>query len=342
MIIARSRLYAFSLCLLATACSSDDDAPEKGDGSAEPWSAGDYPADRAAQSYLTIEGVAGQNGAVRGYKVHVPPSYDSSKPTPVVFALHGLGQNAVMFAVQAAGWPEKADKEGFILVMPTGTLQNADGTWGATGSWNAGECCGPSAQSELDDVALIRAIAKEVGSHLNVDDKRVYATGLSNGGFLSFRLACEAADLFTAIAPGAGAIGMTSIAPMGIGNSNFSACKPSRPVSVLSMHGTSDPLVSYSFVKPSLDLIAQANGCGTTTKPASTPASAGDTTCITYEGCPAGIEVTGCSVEGGGHCWFGSETCGTGASFGNIIVGANSNSLVNTDAAWQFLSRFSR
>jgi polyhydroxybutyrate depolymerase len=306
------------------------------------WTAGDYPPDVHAQTYLTIRGVPGQGDSVRGYKVHVPPSYRPDVGMPLLFAIHGLGQNAVMYAVDGAQWPAKADSEGFILVMPNGNVQNADGSWGVTGSWNAGECCGGAAQNGVDDVALIRAILGEVGKHVNVDLSRVYATGFSNGGFLSFRLACEAADLFTAIAPAAGAVGSPTLAPMGVGNASFTVCKPSAKVPVLALHGDADSLVPYRYMKPSLDLFAAANGCSTSTAPASQPASGGDTTCVSYGGCPSGVEVTGCTVAAGGHCWFGSSTCGTGVDVGNLFVGNNSDTLKNTDAAWAFLKRFAR
>jgi polyhydroxybutyrate depolymerase len=308
------------------------------------WSAGDYPPDLHAQTYLPLSGVSGQGDNVRGYKVHVPPSYDPKVPTPVLFALHGLSQNAVMFAVDGANWPAKSDAEGFILIMPTGNVQNSDGSWGLAGSWNAGECCGGAATAGLDDVALMRAIFADADEHLNLDHTRVYATGLSNGAFLSYRLACEASDLFVAVAPGSGAIGTPDIGPEGAGNADFKVCDPTHAVSVLAMHGTSDPLVPFGYFKPSLDHMAQANGCGSSTTPATVPSSGGDTTCVTYQGCPSGVEVTGCSVDGGGHCWFGSDNCGTGddTGIGNAVVGANSDYLNDTDAAWAFLSRFSR
>jgi polyhydroxybutyrate depolymerase len=129
-----------------------------------------------------------------------------------------------------------------------------------------------------------------------------------------------------------------------VGNSSFTECKPSRPVSVLAMHGTSDPLVPYAYVKPSLDHMAMAAGCSMTTEPAQVPKSAGDTSCVTYTGCPAGIEITGCSVSDGGHCWFGNETCGTGdtSGIGTLIVGNNSKNFVSTDAVWDFFERLSR
>lgn len=297
------------------------------------WEAGDYPPDLAAQTYLEIGGVPGQEGNVRQYKVHVPPSYDPQVPTPLVFCFHGLMQNAVMFCVDGAGMVTKSDEAGFILVMPTG-YQN---------SWNGGTCCGGASTAQLDDVALVRAIFAEVGSHLNVDLDRVYATGLSNGGFMSYRLACEAADIFTAIAPGAGALGMNDIGGGDNANSNFTSCEPSQPISVLHLHGTVDNLVPYSLQAPSLEHIVSENGCANTTAPAAAPESAGDTTCGSYEGCPAGVEVTACTVEGGGHVWFGSDNCGTGAGpLGCGFVGANSDTLVNTDVIWDFFKKLSR
>src|SRR6185503_15769527 len=130
-----------------------------------------------------------------------------------------------------AGMNTKSDQAGFILVMPNG-FQN---------SWNAGTCCGGASTSKLDDVALFRALLAEVGKHVNVDLRRVYATGLSNGGYMSYRLACDAADIFAAVAAGAGATGINDIGGGTNTDSDFTSCKPSRPVSVLDIHGTDDP-----------------------------------------------------------------------------------------------------
>jgi polyhydroxybutyrate depolymerase len=321
------------------AAEGDASAPDDGGGATRPgtgpgdWGPGDYPPDLTAQTYLEIESLPGQDGNVRQYKVHVPPSYDPNTPAAVVFCFHGLGQNAVMFCTDGADMVEKSDAEGFILVMPNG-FQN---------SWNGGTCCGGAVSGMLDDVGFVRAVFEEVKQHLNVDLGRVYATGLSNGGYISYRLACEASDIFAAVAPGAGAIGMADIGGGTSATSDIAACEPEQPVSVLDMHGTEDFLVAYSTQKPSLDRIAGANGCSTTTTAATQPMSAGDTTCISYEGCPSGVDVTGCSVQGGGHSWFGNDSCGTGAGAGGCsIVGANSDTLVNTDAAWEFFEAHMR
>lgn len=302
------------------------------------WGPGDYPPDIMSPNYLEISGVKGQGSYVRQYKVHVPPKYDPKVPTPLLFCIHGLGQNAVLFCVAGAAMDKKSDAAGFILVMPNG--------YGA--SWNGGTCCGAASNEKLDDVALFRAIFAEVDKHVNIDHKRVYATGLSNGAFMSYRLACDAADLFAAVAPGAGAVGTNTIGAMGgLSNlnpmSDFTACNPSAPVSILDVHGTSDGLVAYDVQAPSLAVFAAKDGCGMATVPAAAPKSGGDTTCVAYPSCMTGTDVIGCSIEGGGHCWFGSSDCGTGAgALGAGIVGANSDTMMNTDAVWDFLSKHAK
>jgi polyhydroxybutyrate depolymerase len=319
-------------CAASTATNTTASAP----GYLGDWSPGDYPSDFSGGNYLTISGVSGQMGNDRQYAVHVPTGYSKDKPVPAVFCLHGLEQSAVMFCLDTGvAWPAKGDAEGFVVIMPNGYMN----------SWNGGTCCGSAATSKLDDVALMRAIFAEVGKHVNIDLGRVYATGLSNGAYLSYRLACEASDLFVAVAPSAGAIGTAAIGGGTQTTSDLATCAPTQKVSVLDIHGTSDPLISYSLQKPTLAIVQASNGCTTTTMPATLPPSGGDTTCITYAGCPTcpNIEVTACSIAGGGHCWFGSSDCGTGAgAIGASVVGANSNFMMNTDAVWSFFSGLSR
>jgi polyhydroxybutyrate depolymerase len=295
------------------------------------WAAGDYPAGLMDQTYLEITGLPNQADVARQYKVHVPPSYDPNVPMPAVFCFHGLGQDAVMFCVLGADMPAKSDEAGFILVMPNG-YQN---------SWNGGTCCGEASTQKLDEVGFVRAVFAEVSEHLNIDLSRVYATGLSNGGYMSFRMACEASDLFVAVAPGAGAIGSADIGGGTDTDSDLTSCMASG-ISVLAIHGTEDGLVSFDLHKPSLDRVAESNGCTLTTRPAEQPASVGDTNCVSYEGCPAGVDVTGCTVTGGGHVWFGSPNCGTGVDAACAIVGANSENIVNTDVIWDFFSKHQR
>jgi polyhydroxybutyrate depolymerase len=300
------------------------------------WSAGDYPSDFSGGNYLTISGVTGQQGNVRQYAVHVPTGYSKDTSVPALFCIHGLAQNPVMFCLDTGvAWPTKADQEGFVVIMPNGYMN----------SWNAGTCCGGAVSAGLDDVALMRAIFAEVGKHVNIDLRRVYATGLSNGGYLSYRLACEASDLFVAVAPSAGAIGTAAIGGGTSTTSDLAICSPTNKVSVLDVHGTSDPLIPYSTQAPSLAIVQASNGCSTTTVPATVVPSGGDTTCVSFSGCPScpNVNVTGCSIMGGGHCWFGSSDCGTGGgAVGMAFVGNNSNFMKNTDTIWSFFSGISR
>jgi polyhydroxybutyrate depolymerase len=295
------------------------------------WTAGDYPPDLTTANYLEITGLENQGGMPRQYRVHVPASYKPEVPAPVVFCFHGLGQEGVMFCLTGTDLVAKSDEAGFILVMPNGYAN----------SWNGGTCCGDAASQKLDEVGFVHAMFDEISKHLNLDLGRVYATGLSNGGYMSYRMACEAADLFVAVAPAAGAIGSSEIGGGTATASDITTCM-AKGVSVLDIHGTQDALIPYSTQKPSLERVAMENGCMLTTKPATQPESKGDVTCVSYEGCPMGIDITGCSVMGGGHVWFGSPNCGTGADGACAIVGANSENINNTDAIWEFFSAHSR
>lgn len=316
---------------LASASSTADQPGYMGD-----WKAGDYPSNFSSGKYLTISGVTGQKGNAREYAVHVPMGYSAAAPVPALFCIHGLEQNPVMFCLDTGvAWPAKGDKEGFVVIMPNGYKA----------SWNAGTCCGGAVSAGLDDVALMRAIFAEVGKHVNIDLRRVYATGLSNGGYLSYRLACEASDLFVAVAPSAGAIGTAAIGGGTGKTTDLTTCAPTHKVSILDIHGTSDPLIPYSTQKPSLAIMQASDTCSTMTTAATVEPSGGDTTCVTFAGCSTcpNVEVTGCSIMGGGHCWFGSSDCGTGGgAVGMAFVGKNSNFMKNTDTIWAFFSRITR
>ncbi|HMJ14582.1 MAG TPA: PHB depolymerase family esterase, partial [Polyangiaceae bacterium] len=114
-------------------------------------------------------------GQLRTYEIHVPPGYDGRSPVPLVIDMHGLTSTS---GAQAglSGWRSKADREGFIVVNPQG-LGN---------SWNGGRlCCGSSQSSGVDDVGFMRAIVNRFKQQECIDPKRVYGTGLSNGGAMS-------------------------------------------------------------------------------------------------------------------------------------------------------------
>jgi polyhydroxybutyrate depolymerase len=251
-------------------------------------------------------------GTERTYYLHVPTGYDASKPWPLVVNFHGrtlgaLGE-ASLLQENVSHLNAKGDAAGFVVVNPQG-LTDSD----TYQTWNAGLCC--AEDENRDDVGFVDAMLDSLESELCVDAKRVYATGLSNGGIMSYRLACERADRFAAIAPVAGTNGMVP-------------CSPSRPVSVIAFHGTADPIVSYgNFGKPSLEAWVTRIGCNPT--PTETY-NKGDSHCDTYSGCQGGTEAVLCTVDDGGHTWPG------GLDLSAYGFGKTTQDISATDALWDF------
>jgi polyhydroxybutyrate depolymerase len=165
----------------------------------------------------------------RSYLVHVPKGYDPKKPAPVVLALHGAAMNGPMM-VWFSGLNKKSDEAGFIVVYPSGT-----GT-GPFLTWNAGGFRGKMAEGKADDVAFIGKLLDDLGTVVTVDEKRVYACGMSNGGMMCYRLAAELSDRIAAIAPVAGTIAIEE-------------SKPKRPVPVIHFHGSKDIIVPFETAK---------------------------------------------------------------------------------------------
>jgi len=247
-------------------------------------------------------------GTNRTANVHVPASYDPQVPTPVVLNIHGRtgsaqGQANVSKAIATS------NAAGFILVHPqSGTTPT---------SWNAGSCCDPASTTNLDDVGFIDALLDQLESKLCVDSDRVYSMGLSNGGYLSHKLACELADRIAAIGP---------VAALHLQN----PCSPTRKVPVMMVNGTDDTLSTYQYVDEAVDFWKAKNGCTTT----STTYSQGDATCVTHGGCTDGADVVLCTIQGGGHQWPGGETL--------PFLGKKSNDLNTTDALWTFFAAHPR
>lgn len=216
------------------------------------------------------------DGRAREYMVHVPSSYTGNTPVPFVIDIHGLTSSD---SAQAglSGWRAKSDEVGFLVVHPQG-LSN---------SWNGGDlCCGTAQSTGVDDEGFMRAIVTKIGEQACIDRKRVYATGLSNGGAMSHLLACNAADMFAATAP------------VSMGNGTR-PCNPSRPISVIMYRGTTDTLVGYNgglfpSAMADFDQWKMLNGCtGTPTKIHGV--------CDHYapSQCEAGVEVTLCTLNAG-------------------------------------------
>lgn len=266
--------------------------------------------------------VVGERG--RPYSLHVPPSYDPGKPTPVVLALHAAAMNGPAMA-RFSGLNETADRAGFIAVYPNGT--------GATPLflfWDAGGVRGrPS-----DDVGYIAAVLDDLATAVNVDPRRVYATGMSNGGMMCYRLASELSDRIAAIAAVAGTMALES-------------CHPHRPVPVLHFHGTNDGLVLFGgpderipanlrflSVDASARAWAKANGCPETPRVEALPDLADDDTKVTlrtYGPGKDGAEVVVYVIEGGGHTWPGREPP-------TKFLGRSTKDIAANDLIWAFFS----
>lgn len=310
----RRLITSVTLFIAATACGTDSATPGQEAGDAGPDAAGNSVAascegriTQPVDSDWTI--VSG--GIERNLQVHVPAQYDPTAPTPLVLNFHGFTSNASQQRLLSR-MDAKADTEGFIAVYPNGT--------GSPQSWNADVCCGDAQQNQIDDVQFVRDMLSELENRLCIDTTRIYATGMSNGGFMSHRLACELSDRIAAIAPVAGhALQLT--------------CDPTRPVPVAHFHGDLDTVVPYAGsaglgfppVPDSIAAWAERNGCSSTTQEVF---QEGDSLCVEYSTCPAGGEVILCTVEDGGHTWPGGVPVPT--------LGKTTSDLSATDFMWEF------
>lgn len=252
-------------------------------------------------------------GGQRSYQLHLPKGYNPSKPAALVMNFHGRTLTALGEAAAAqeflSGLYAKGDAAGFIVVNPQGLTANGEQTW------NAGLCC--AADKGRDDVGYVDAVIAQLKQRLCIDEKRIYATGISNGGFMSHRLACERANVFAAVAPVAAYNTMT-------------ACNPSRAMPMISFNGTSDPLVNYGWSRDSNQAWVARNGCDPT--PTQTFKN-GDSHCDTFAGCQGGGQVVFCTVEGGGHTWPG------GPGLFSVGLGKTTQDLSANGAMWDFFEK---
>lgn len=245
-----------------------------------------------------IEGTLEAGGATRTYRVYVPASYDGKSPVPLVLALHG-GGGAGRGMNRLTNLNDLAERHGFIVTYPDGLYRH----------WNDGRQSGAAESRRVDDIGFLSALIDRLSRDYRIDPKRVYSTGISNGGFMSQRLACDLADRIVAV----GVVAAT------MGRDLSARCKPSHPVSVLLIHGTEDPLVPYEGgrvqVRGGGEIISapqavrkwvDLNGCTAKPKSDLLPDAADDGTRTrreTYADCENGTEVTFLAIEGGGHTW---------------------------------------
>lgn len=252
-------------------------------------------------------------GLTRSYRLYIPSGYDPARPTPLVFSLHGFSSNPGQQA-RFSEFDDVAEDETFIAVYPQGT--------GVPLRWNAG-IRGLNTSDTVDDVAFISDLIDHLEQTLCIDAARIYMTGLSNGGGMSHRLACEMADRVAAVGTVAGAYP----------DPEANTCEPARPVPVIAFHGTADPIVPYEGsggLPPVLSWAAawaERNGCDL--PPERLPAS-GAVTGARYSGCDGDAEVVVYTIDGGGHTWPG------GPALPVFIVGSTSDDIDASRVIWDF------
>ena len=240
---------------------------------------------------------------LRAYIVHVPVKLEPMPP--LVLNFHGGGGNAPG-QQKYSRMDAVADREGFVVVYPEGT-----GPFdGKLQTWNAGGCCGSAVRDNVDDVGFVKRLLEDLARRHPFDPARVYATGLSNGGMMAYRLAAELSDRIAAIAPVAGAIAVD----------HFPAA---RSVPVMHFHSVDDPrapiggglgppfpMTNQRVMHISVDVAlaewAKANGCATPMAEGSRKEWQGHTaTLFAYPKCRA--EVLFWKLTGAGHVWPGGE-----------------------------------
>lgn len=167
-------------------------------------------------------------GGARPAPVFLPKAWDGCTRYPLVILLHGYSASG---GVQDAylGFSARVDSQGFVLVVPEGTMAPNNNQF-----WNATDACCDFYGQKIDDVSYLRGLIDAAVKSLAVDPERVYLFGHSNGGFMAYRMACEASDVVT---------GITSLAGAVVGKASL--CTPSRPVHVLQIHGTNDATIGY-------------------------------------------------------------------------------------------------
>ncbi len=273
-------------------------------------------------------------GMERTYELHLPMPLPA-EPLPLVVALHGGGGTGIGMA-EMSGFDDFADHFGFIVVYPDGTdkprpLREKLGKQGFL-TWNSGgSCCGYAHDHKVDDVGFIRAVVVDVEKDHAVDPKRVFATGISNGGMMAYRLGCEASDIFAAIGPVSA-------------DQEITPCKPVQPVAVIHIHGAKDEYVpllggvgkkahvkeTRPPVQDSIDFWVKQDGC-TVTAHSTQP----DVLMSNYGGCADGTDVDYYVIQDGGHAWPSGKQMA-------FFLDKPSQALQGSLLIWDFFSKHPR
>jgi len=269
------------------------------------------------------------DGLTRSYSVYVPDGYSAGTPIPLVLGFHGGGGGFGLNFAHVTQLNPVARANTFIVAYPNGT--------GTPLSWNGGGCCGAAAANDVDDVTFTRMLIDDISARYTVDPKRVYATGMSNGGVLVHRLGVQLADRIAAIASVAG-----ELYPGG----DFVLGRPARPVSVLVFHGTTDIAYRYdpNTMQSVLGWWMVSNGIPLTTPTVTyehgietcyTNATSTSEVTLCLANPPTPIIIGGVVYDGGGHAWPG----GVKASLNGPGFDIPTRDINASAAIWEFFSR---
>ena len=268
----------------------------------------------------TINASITHDGIQRNYILYIPEIYDGNTAVPLILNFHGFGSNAAQ-QMFYGDFRDIADTEGFLLVHPEGT------TFIGNQFWNVGF---PGISSTIDDVGFTEALIDELATLYAIDLDRVYATGMSNGGFMSFLLACQLSEKIAAVASVTGSMTQDT----------FDDCNAQRPTPVLQIHGTEDDVVLYNgntLSIPIADVISywvdhnnSETTPTTTTFPDIDPSDGSTIEHSVYEDGDNGITTEHMKVIGGGHTWPGSV----------INTGGTNQDIDASMEIWLFFSRF--
>jgi len=257
------------------------------------------------------------SGEERAYLLHVPESYDRTKPTPLVISLHAA-MNWPAFQEELSQWDKAADENGFIVVYPAGIGIGPK-------TWFMEEAQTPS---RMPDVRFISELIDKLEATYNIDPTRIYADGMSNGGGMTFALSCTLSHRIAAV----GAVSAAQSLP-------WTWCADATPVPMIAFHGTADPVVPYDGGKVAIAPLpfpsvrtwvanwARRNRCGA--NPAESSVAA-DVTRLEYMNCADDAAVVLYTINGAGHQWFGGKPMPT------WMVGPTSNSIDATKEMWAF------
>ena len=251
------------------------------------------------------------NGTYRNFITYVPSIYQPSQPTPLIFNLHGRTSTAWQ-QMWYGDFRDIADTANFIIVHPQGLLDNTGVT-----HWNLG-------QSNIDDIGFLNSLYSHLVSNYNINLDQVYSTGMSNGGYMSYYLACNMNDKIAAIASVTGAMG--SFTQLN--------CNPNHPTPVMEIHGTADFTVPFNDIINGIEYWRDYNNCNliadTTLIPDLNFGDLSTVEHIVYNNGDNGVTTELFKVINGGHTWPGS----------NLSTGVTNYDINASIEIWKFFSRY--